>query len=217
MNQRRNILALDIAFGPAAACLLRRDGSILTAGGVDERPHSQAVMPLLEGLLKRAGLGWKDLDMLAAGIGPGSFTGLRIAAATLAGINSSLQLPVLELSSLAISAMQCGSENQLHVIEDARAGLAYTACYCGSRAVLQDCCMSWKEIEQLEPAGYTAQRPDRERLGEWVYLPPATPRAVAMSHLLLGASRKVGDTGILPRIATPAYLIPSQAERHAQQ
>lgn len=217
MNQRRNILALDIAFGPAAACLLRYDGSILTAGGMDERPHSQAVMPLLEGLVKRAGLGWGNIDMLAAGIGPGSFTGLRIAAATLAGINSSLQLPLLELSSLAISAMQCDSENQLHVIEDARAGLAYTACYRGSRAVLEDCCMPWKEIEQLEPAGYTAQRPDKDRLSDWVYLPPSTPRAVAMSHLLLGASREVTDTCTLPRFATPAYIIPSQAERHAQQ
>jgi len=216
MTSRRNILALDIAFGPAAACLVRRDGSILTANGNDDRPHSQAIMPMLQSLLKRGGLDWNDLDMLACGIGPGSFTGLRIAAASISGINSNLKLPVLELSSLAISALQCDDGNALHVIEDARAGLAYCACYQGSRAVLADCCMGWDDIDQLEPAGYTAQRPEKDRLEGWVYLPPSTPRAVAMSHLLLSSSRAVSDTESLPRDATPAYLIPSQAERHAR-
>jgi len=216
MTNRRNILALDIAFGPAAACLVRRDGSILTASGDDDRPHSQAIMPLLDGLLKRGGLAWDDLDMLACGIGPGSFTGLRIAAASISGINSSLNLPVLELSSLAISALQCDSSNALHVIEDARAGLAYCACYKGSRVVIADCCMDWDQITQIEPAGYTAQQAEKERLPGWVYLPPSTPRAVAMSHLLLSNSRALSDIQSLPRDATPAYLIPSQAERHAR-
>lgn len=215
MNQRRNVLALDIAFGPAAACLLRRDGSILTAGGSDERPHSQAVLPLLQGLLKRGGLQWGDLDMLAAGIGPGSFTGLRIAAASIAGINSRLNLPVLELSSLAISALQCDSGNRMHVIEDARAGLAYVACYQGNAAIMEACCMDWEQLGQLEPEGYTGLRAEQQRLPGWVYLPPSTPRAVAMSRLLLATSRKLEDTGPLPKLATPAYIIPSQAERHA--
>lgn len=214
---RQNILALDIAFGPAAACLLRRDGSILTAGGVDERPHSQAIMPLLEGLLKRGGMQWDNLDMLAAGIGPGSFTGLRIAAASIAGINSGLNLPVLELSSLAISALQCESGNPVHVFEDARAGLAYAACYQGNRAVIQDCCMDWEEIGQMEPEGYTALRAETDRLPGWLYLPPSTPRPVAMSRLLLSAARGLSETDTLPRVATPAYLIASQAERHAPQ
>jgi len=214
---RKNILALDIAFGPAAACLLRRDGSILTAGGQDERPHSQAIMPLLEGLLKRGGMQWNDLDMLAAGIGPGSFTGLRIAAASITGINSGLNLPVIELSSLAISALQCESEKAVHVIEDARAGLAYCACYQGNKALMQDCCMSWDDIGQLEPEGYTAQHTDKERLSGWLYLPPSTPRPVAMSRLLLSTARELNDIESLPRVATPAYLIASQAERHAPQ
>ena len=216
MTNRHNILALDIAFGPAAACLLRRDGSILTAAGHDERAHSQAIIPLLQDLLSRGGLDWSDLDLLAAGIGPGSFTGLRIAASTLAGINSSLDLPLIELSSLAISASQCDSDVPLYVIEDARAGLAYCACYQGTRAIRKDACLPWEAVGQLKPAVYTAHRPENDRLPGWTYLPPASPRSIAMSQLLLSTTQGLTDTAALPRVATPAYLIPSQAERHAQ-
>lgn len=209
----RNILALDISFGPASACLLRRDGNHFVANGSDERPHSQAVMPMLESLLARAELGWSSLDMLAAGIGPGSFTGLRIAAATLTGINSSLELPIIELSSLAIGALQVDCDKQLHVIEDARAGLAYVGRYRGGEPMAADDCLSWDDIAKLPPASYTAHRPD-SRLQAWQYLPPVRPRAEAMVTLLIQQSAALKNNGDLPRTVRPAYLISSQAERH---
>jgi len=212
----KNILALDIAFGPACACLIHRDGSVFTATGSDGRPHSQSIMPLLQSLLDEAKLDWPELDMLAAGVGPGSFTGLRIAAATLAGINSSLDLPLIELSSLAISATQAESDTPLYVIEDGRAGLAYCACYHSGEEVSPDVCLTWKEIGLLSPTCYTACRPDEHNLPGWIYMPPIVPRAQAMARLTVSRTKKLDSTATLPRFATPAYLIPSQAERNAR-
>jgi len=215
MSGTFNILALDIAFGPASACLLRRDGQVFFADGSEDRPHSQTIMPMLGSLLDEAAIDWRELHMLAAGVGPGSFTGLRIAAATLAGINSSLNLPLIELSSLAISALQSEVTGPIHVIEDARAGLAYYACYDGLREVRGDACLAWLDIRSQEPARYTAHQPD-DRLEGWGFASPTLPRARAMAQLLADRSQRVGDTAGLPRVAQPAYLIPSQAERHAR-
>ena len=214
----KNILALDIAFGPASACLLRRDGNTFTADGADDRPHSQAIMPLLQSLLDESGLDWTDLDMLAAGVGPGSFTGLRIAAATLAGINSSLDLPLIELSSLAISAMQVEVEGDapLFVVEDGRSGLAYCACYQGDRVIRADACLIWDKVRLLGPASYTAHQPSSSELPDWTFSAPGMPRAQAMLRLIAEKTKTPGDTADMPRFARPAYLIASQAERNAQ-
>jgi len=212
-----NILALDIAFGPACACLIRRDGSIFSAIGGDDRPHSQTIMPLLQTLLADAELDWPDLNILAAGVGPGSFTGLRIAAATLAGINTSLELPLIELSSLAISALQADRDTPLYVIEDGRAGLAYYAKYDGHEEVNPDACLSWKEIAVLPTASYTAHRPDEQNLPGWTYIPPMIPRSLAMARLAISRTGRLENMASLPRFATPAYLIPSQAERNVQK
>ncbi|HXH64456.1 MAG TPA: tRNA (adenosine(37)-N6)-threonylcarbamoyltransferase complex dimerization subunit type 1 TsaB, partial [Mariprofundaceae bacterium] len=79
-----NILALDAAYGQASACLLshaHRCGETIS----ETTPHSQAILPLLNRLLVGAGLDWGQLDVLAVGIGPGSLTGIRVAAATVAG------------------------------------------------------------------------------------------------------------------------------------
>ena len=212
----KNILALDIAFGPASACLVRRDGNIFTSDGAEDRPHSQAIMPLLQSLLDEAGLTWAELDMLAAGVGPGSFTGLRIAAATMAGINSSQDLPLMELSSLAISVAQVESDAPLYVIEDGRSGLAYCACYQGEHVVLADVCLPWDEVKQLKPASYTAHQACNSELPAWTFSPPEMSRPQAMARLITSQLKTLADTASMPRFARPAYLIASQAERNAQ-
>lgn len=116
------LLALDVATKHACVCLINAKGQVFTAEAGEGKQHSNTVLPLLQDVLQQAGLTWSDLKMLALGQGPGSFTGLRIAAAMLAGINASLKLPVWGLSSLAITAMQTQNNQPLWVLEDARAG-----------------------------------------------------------------------------------------------
>lgn len=212
----RNILGLDIAFGLAAACLLCRDGRTFTASGAENRPHSQSIMPLLQSMLDEACIDWCELDMLAAGIGPGSFTGLRMAAATLAGINASLNLPIIEISSLAISAAQVESDAPLYVIEDARSNLAYIGRYDKAQAMIDDRCLAWEEVHALGPASYTAHSSSHAHLPDWTYISPSIPRPLAMARLMAVRSEDLADDADLPRVARPGYLMPSQAERHVQ-
>lgn len=65
---------------------------------------SQALPSELETLLSRAGFGWSDVTGFAVGLGPGSFTGLRIGLATLKGLAFALRKPMVGVSSLAASA-----------------------------------------------------------------------------------------------------------------
>jgi len=164
------LLALDAALGRGSAALLLPDGSSITAESEGDRSHSRTLVPMLEGLLSQAGLGWSDLRILALGIGPGSFTGLRIAAATFAGINASLALPMLPVSSLAITAAQAGSDDELWVLEDARAGEVFVGHYQGCKFVTDDRCVSWEALQKEEPSNYVSVSPPPVLLPGWLPL-----------------------------------------------
>jgi len=209
-----NLLALDIAFGAACACITRQDGSSFALQTESERPHSQAIMPLLEKLLGMAELSWNDLQWLACGIGPGSFTGLRIAAASISGINSRLMLPVLEISSLAISAAQIETNQTIHIIEDARSGRAYVGHYQDNTAIKKDACVAWNDLADWPVGIYSAQQADK-RLSGWKFEPAIRPRPDAMAKLLLSMTDKLPDANTTSRAPKPAYINPSQAERNA--
>ncbi len=207
------LLALDAAPGRGSAILLFPDGEMLTAESEGDRSHSRTLIPMLEGLLSRAGLGWSDLHMLALGTGPGSFTGLRIAAATLAGINASLALPVLPISSLAITAAQAESDDELWVLEDARAGEVFVGRYQSCRAITDDCCISWEALQEEDSASYVSVSMPPLLLQGWQRLEMPFARTEALARVVREAVRDVKQ-GDLPRYVQPAYLQISQAERN---
>ncbi|WP_202978221.1 tRNA (adenosine(37)-N6)-threonylcarbamoyltransferase complex dimerization subunit type 1 TsaB [Mariprofundus erugo] len=211
-----NILALDTATAETCGCLLSGSRTYMASLGADQRIRSTGIMPMLAELLQQAGLDWQNLDILAFSQGPGSFTGLRIAAATLAGLNAELKLPVLHMSSLAITARQTDSQGPIWILEDARAGEAFVGCYDHGEAVSADCCMCWQDIvEQLAPATFTSLATPPLPLNDWHYQPVARSRAEALADELLHASRSVSDHRHLPIYPSPAYLQLSQAERSA--
>jgi len=170
-------------------------------------------MPMLEGLMSQAGLKWSDLRMLALGVGPGSFTGLRIAAATFSGINASLSLPTLPVSSLAITAAQTDSSEALWVLEDARAGEVFVGHYQAHSAIEEDRCMSWEALQEMSASKYVAVSTPPEDLSGWQQLerPIARPEALACVVQELLKSVKVEA---LSRYVQPAYLQITQAERN---
>jgi tRNA threonylcarbamoyladenosine biosynthesis protein TsaB len=107
------ILAFDTATDVATSALVD-DGEVL-----GERV-SRAVTLLedVDALLRQAGARTRDLDGLAVGIGPGSFTGVRIGLATARGLALGLDLPVAGVSTLA--ALAAGAPDAVPVIDARR-------------------------------------------------------------------------------------------------
>jgi len=216
MKQQGNILSLDAAFGSACACLIRQDGKSFHATSASDKPHSQAILPMLESLLTKAELDWKTLQLLGVGIGPGSFTGLRVAAAIMAGINSGLHLPILEISSLAITARQSRTREPTWVIEDARANSVWIGLYQEGIALEKDRSQTWGELRCIPAGAYLTQTMAAVDLSGWKRLPLDLSRGEALSILTRQQADQLNHPDKLPRTVTPAYLTPSQAERNAR-
>jgi tRNA threonylcarbamoyl adenosine modification protein YeaZ len=118
----RPILAFDTSAAHCAAALLW-DGGLILRDEPMEKGQAERLVPLLEDVLKEAGLGWHDLKALAVGTGPGNFTGVRIAVAAARGLALGLGIPAVGVTRL--EALAFGLPRPVTVIEDARRGEVY--------------------------------------------------------------------------------------------
>lgn len=122
-----NILALDTSSEYCSAALLC-DGHILQSLEHAGQRHSQRLLPMVQELLAEAGLVLAALDGIAVSLGPGSFTGVRIAAAVGQGIAYGADLPVGPVGSLEAMAWGTGHAAVI-ACADARMGEVYFAAY----------------------------------------------------------------------------------------
>lgn len=125
------LLAIDTATEACSVALLNDT----TTDGIFEicpQQQSQQILPMIDKLLSKHGLKVKDLDAIAYGRGPGSFTGVRIATSTVQGLALGANLPVIEVSTLAAMAQQqfdqYGDSDTL-VLIDARMEEVYSGFY----------------------------------------------------------------------------------------
>lgn len=126
-----NILGLDTT-AESCSVALWRDGEVSSQLESTPRAHTRRLMPMIRELLREQGLVPGDLDAVAFGRGPGSFTGLRIAAGVTQGLAFGLGCPVVPVSSLAACALQAWSQHQashIAVAFDARMSEIYWGCY----------------------------------------------------------------------------------------
>ncbi len=137
----RSYLALDTSTESCSVALLH-GGEISFHRFLNTREHAKLLLPMIEELLVAANAGVQDLDGICFGRGPGSFTGLRIAASAAQGLAFARDLPLVAVSSLAAVAQGAKRELGLKysaVAMDARMGQVYWACYdvSANTAVLQ--------------------------------------------------------------------------------
>ena len=93
--------------------------------------HSETLLPMLQSMAEISGIGLKDVDAIAVSAGPGSFTGLRIGAATAKGLALAYDRPVIKVPTLAAMAytLSLVSDAVICPIMDARRGQVYSAAY----------------------------------------------------------------------------------------
>jgi tRNA threonylcarbamoyladenosine biosynthesis protein TsaB len=132
------VLGFDTATPGTAVGLRLADGTVLEAYDdppAGERPgHTTRLLPLADGLLAQAGLEWGALERIAVGVGPGTFTGLRIGVATARGLAQALGVELVGVSTLralAEGALRAspGAEREVLAVIDARRGEVFVGGY----------------------------------------------------------------------------------------
>ncbi|MBR7184652.1 MAG: tRNA (adenosine(37)-N6)-threonylcarbamoyltransferase complex dimerization subunit type 1 TsaB, partial [Clostridia bacterium] len=94
------ILALD-STAVAASVAVTEDERLLALYHLNNgNTHSETLLPMIESIMTRLGLGMEEIDLFAASVGPGSFTGVRIGAATLKGLAFGRGKPCAAVSTL---------------------------------------------------------------------------------------------------------------------
>jgi tRNA threonylcarbamoyladenosine biosynthesis protein TsaB len=123
-----NLLALDTSTEYCSVALMR-NGKQLTHLEIHAvQRHSELVLPMIEQLLLAAGMAVDQLDGIAFGAGPGSFTGIRIACGVAQGLAFGAELPVVAVGTLTALAQEVGGTHVLACL-DARMGEIYHATY----------------------------------------------------------------------------------------
>ncbi|WP_288927951.1 tRNA (adenosine(37)-N6)-threonylcarbamoyltransferase complex dimerization subunit type 1 TsaB [uncultured Maritimibacter sp.] len=123
MRSDPTILAFDTSAAHCAAALLV--GGAITQVTVEAMAKGQAerLMPLLQDVMTTARLSFDDLDAVAVGVGPGNFTGIRIAVSAARGLALGLGKPAIGVSTLEAQAL--GHPRPCRAVADARRGMVY--------------------------------------------------------------------------------------------
>jgi tRNA threonylcarbamoyladenosine biosynthesis protein TsaB len=126
-----NLLAIDTATEACSAAVLR-EGRLYERFQLAPREHNRLILPMISELLKESGVEPAELHAIAFGCGPGSFTGVRIAAGVTQGLALGLDLPVIPISTLAalsLEAMDAESAELAYACIDARMNEVYWGVY----------------------------------------------------------------------------------------
>jgi tRNA threonylcarbamoyladenosine biosynthesis protein TsaB len=223
-----NILALDTSMGVCGAAVLLAGGgterTVLCEEGM-ARGHAEALMPMVAEAMAGAGIGFAELDLIAATLGPGSFTGVRIAIAaargfalvTSAKLWGTDSLTVMARTALTSGAIEGGKPFAVAV--DARGDRLYAGLYDGEGRKLDGpLLIGADEAAPLLPhdlgaavgSGAVHLSEAARRHGRHVHAmrPDLQPSAAALAELALEAK------ATLPTLR-PLYLRPPDAKPQA--
>ncbi len=124
------ILAFDTSTDWLSIAIGRSDQIIAEIEERAPRAHLNRLLPAIDDLLKKAGGAPGDIEQIAVGVGPGSFTGVRIAISTAQGLAHAIGCPLIGVSTLdTIAARLPKSNATIYPILDAKRGEVYTAGY----------------------------------------------------------------------------------------
>ena len=123
------LLAFDTS-SSVGSVAVSRNGIVLAQAELrQQHKHASALIPAVRTVLSTASADKREIDGIVVGEGPGSFTGVRVSAATAKGMAHALEIPVWAVSSLAATALSVGGYGIRYVLFDARNQRIYGACY----------------------------------------------------------------------------------------
>jgi len=127
---QRPVLAIDTALGSCAAAVYDAGlGETLAAESIDmERGHAEAIVPMVERVVRASRVDFEDMDRIITTVGPGSFTGLRVGISAARGFGLACDKPVVGISTLdALTAPYVTETETVPIVAaiDARHGNFY--------------------------------------------------------------------------------------------
>ena len=129
------VLAMDTSTSTMALALDLGEGVILSSAGDPAQRHGRGLVPAIRDLLRSAGLRPADLDALAVGLGPGSYTGLRVGLTAAKVLAFAFGRPLVGLDSLEAIARNAPPDAlRVAVVADAQRGDLYAANFSRERA-----------------------------------------------------------------------------------
>lgn len=220
------ILALETSTD-LGSCALWHDGEVVERRCPAGRPHSETLLPLVRELLAEAGQTVAGLDAIAFGVGPGAFTGLRVACGAAQGLAVVAERQLLPVTSLEAMAEIAGGERVLSLL-DARMGEVYGGGYersgdgwrlAGEIGVGQPSEIALPDAPGWvacgnAPAVYPALQARLEERGIAV-IPGILPTAAAVARL--AASMAGRGEGLDPSLAAPLYIRDKVAKTIAER
>lgn len=223
------ILAIETSAKSVSAAVVENGVPLASAYQNMGLTHSRTLMPLVDGMLSAAGLRVRDMDLLAAANGPGSFTGLRIGVSVLKGLAWALEKPCCGVSTLAAMARNLAHMEGLIICAmDARRNQVYNALFLAHGGVLTRQCPD-RAIGLAELAEEIKNRPEPKFVvGDGAGLcynhlleqdvpcrmaPPQLVMQNAVGVALAAEEMAAAGQVTTARDLVPVYLRLSQAER----
>ncbi len=233
--QPYTILAVESSAGPASCAVLRVEENrqtLLCSASVNTKlTHSQTLMPMIEDMLRNAGLSLDAIDVLAVAVGPGSFTGVRIGVAAVKGLAFPKDLPCVAVSTLEGMAARFADmpfDCDVLTAMDARCRQVYTALFSVKDGVLSretpDEALSLEEVSSRlenhtrpimvvgDGAALCAAEMPKVRLA------PAGMRDQSAVGIARAAVAHIADGDVMSGdVLLPVYLRLPQAERELRR
>lgn len=221
------ILALDSTALSASVAVTENQTLLAEYTVFNGNTHSETLLPMTESALKTLGLRVDDIDLFACSAGPGSFTGVRIGAATIKGLAFAKEKACTGVSTLeALAYNLVGYAGLICPVMNARRGQVYTALFESDgeslTRLMEDSALPISELDAI-----LAEKGERVRfcgdgyditipalkLCSYIRTPERLRPQSAYSVAMIALKKYEAEGGVSDRELVSTYLRPCQAER----
>lgn len=199
------ILALDCAHETCSAAVTAGNDVIASKTVEMERGQAEALIPMVQAVMKQADIDFPDLSCIAVSTGPGSFTGVRVGLAAADGLAMAANLPEVGLSLLEAVAFSAGFAGKLCVVLETKRDDFYAQLFENGRPVSGPFVAEGKYFDTLRDFTFAGNGVERliEETGNKPALDTPMPDAAVLGKM---AAQKT------PEFKTPAPLYLREAE-----